>query len=78
MATSSRKPPLLGDGGPVTYAKFGSWKLDFAAYLSRNGLGIYSSLDDSMLRAYPSDPKKAADSEIQQAYIAATERFTCY
>ena len=43
--TSYKKVPTLS--GESNYAQFGSWKTDLSAYLSRNDMQLFSSLDES-------------------------------
>ena len=50
--TSYRKVPTLN--GDTNYAQFGSWKSDLQAYLSRNDMQLWSSLDEAkMPDGYP-------------------------
>ena len=71
----SKLAPLLGaSDDPLSYAKYGAWQIGFRNYLIRRGLAVYASLDlDTMIRSYPTDPKRAADSEQQLAYLEKCE-----
>ena len=44
MASYRKVPTLNGD---TNYAQFGSWKSDLQAYLSRNEMQLWSSLDEA-------------------------------
>ena len=53
MASFKKVPTLSAESN---YAQFGSWKIDLGAYLSRNDMQLWSTLDeDKMPDGYPAE-----------------------
>ena len=70
--TSFKKVPTLS--AESNYAQFGSWKIDFSAYLSRNDMQLFSSLDESKIPdAFPAEVEEGETGHA--AYIAEKKRF---
>ena len=70
--TSYKKVPTLS--GESNYAQFGSWKTDLSAYLSRNDMQLFSSLDESKIPdAFPAEVAEG-DADFD-AYVAEKKRF---
>ena len=70
--TSFKKVPTLS--AESNYAQFGSWKTDLSAYLSRNDMQLFSSLDEGKIPdAFPAEV--AADAAGFDAYVAEKKRF---
>ena len=71
--TSFKKVPALS--AESNYAQFGSWKTDLGAYLSRNDMQLWSTLDEgNMPDEYPAEIEEAETAEYE-AYVKETKRY---
>ena len=61
--TSFKKVPTLS--AESNYAQFGSWKTDLGAYLSRNDMQLWSTLDEgNMPDEYPAEIEEAETADM--------------
>ncbi len=74
MASLNKKVPTIPPD--YTYGKFGTWKLDFGAYLSRNEMCAWSSLNEKkMPDNYPSLPADPAAMKVDENYLKFKHKY---
>ena len=74
MASLSKKVPTISPD--YTYGKFGTWKLDFGAYLSRNDMCAWSSLSDKkMPDDYPTLPDDPDAKKADENYLKFKHKY---
>ena len=74
MASLNKKVPTIPPD--YTYGKFGTWKLDFGAYLSRNEMCAWSSLNEKkMPDNYPTLPADPAAMKVDENYLKFKHKY---
>ena len=70
-----KKVPALS--AESNYAQFGSWKTDLGAYLSRNDMQLWSTLDEAkMPDGYPAEVEEEETDTVEyEAYVKETKRY---